>query len=125
MNKELTEEEIYAIADVFKSFGDCCSQIQEKVDHALNVFGKRFEKSESAATETEKPTEQEFNDNYWEDKQSDKGPYSQTSKRENNNSTSFQKLQKYIKNHNGFAVLHGFKFWTFSSNQEVLGRRKV
>jgi len=72
----------------------------------------------------EKPTFEEINSQKWTDKTSDKGAYQTTNKTDNQNSLAFQKLQKYLKEHNGFAILHGYKTWQFSNNQDILARRK-
>ena len=41
--------------------------------------------------------------------------------------TGFNKrsLQKHIKDHNGFVILNGMKYWTFSNNPDIIGRRKA
>ena len=72
----------------------------------------------------EKPTREEINSQKWTDKTSDKGAYQTTNKTDNSNSAAFQKLQKYLKDNNGFAILHGFKLWQFSNNPDILARRK-
>jgi len=96
--------------------------LEEKVDleNIINIFGKPI----MEATKAEKPTQEEISSQKWTDKTSDKGAYQTTSKTDNNNSAAFQKLQKYLKDHNGFAILHGFKLWQFSNNPDILARRK-
>ncbi len=93
----------------------------EALDELLNELGKPIM---DAATKAEKPTLEEINSQKWTDKTSDKGAYQTTSKKDNQNSAAFQKLQAYIKQHNGFCVLHDFKIWIFSNNSDVIGRRK-
>jgi len=94
----------------------------EALDELLDELGKPFTEEEPKA---EKPTLEEVNFQKWTDKTSEKGPYQTTSKTDNQNSTAFQKLQTYINKHGGFVILHGFKIWTFSNNQEILGRRRT
>jgi len=92
----------------------------EALDELLNEIGKPI----MEATKAEKPTIEEFSSLRYVDKTSEKGVYQTTNKTDNQNSLAFQKLQKYLKEHNGFAVLHGFKIWQFSNNQDILARRK-
>jgi len=93
----------------------------EDLQNLLNVLGKPILEG---PTKTEKPTLEEINSQKWTDKTSDKGAYQTTNKTDNQNSASFQKLQKYLESHKGFAILHGFKTWQFSNNQDILARRK-
>jgi len=100
----------------------------EGIDEAVNELGKIVLDEETPGDqvlgEAPKPTLEEINSQKWTDKTSDKGAYQTTNKTDNNNSAVFQKLQKYLKDHNGFAILHGFKLWQFSNNPDILARRK-
>ena len=93
----------------------------EAIDELLNELGKPIMET---ATKAEKPTLEEIGSLRYVDKTSDKGPYKTADKKDNPNNPAFLKLQKYLKEHNGFAVLHGFKLWSFSTNQDIIGRRK-
>ena len=100
----------------------------EGIDEAISELGKivlgEEKPSDKPSGEAPKPTLEEINSQIWTDKTSDKGAYQTTNKTDNQNSIAFQKLQKYLKEHNGFAILHGFKLWQFSNNQDILARRK-
>ena len=100
----------------------------EGIDEAVNELGKIVLDEETPGDqvlgEAPKPTLEEINSQKWTDKTSDKGAYQTTNKTDNQNSASFQKLQKYLESHKGFAILHGFKTWQFSNNQDILARRK-
>ena len=96
---------------------------------SLQKEGLLIEESKAVAEteqpkEAEKPTLDEISSLRYEDKTSEKGPYKTASKSDNLDNPAFQKLQNYIKEHNGFVIIHGFKFWTFSDNPDILGRRK-
>jgi hypothetical protein len=96
---------------------------------SLHEEGKLLEESKKVAEaekpkETEKPTLDEISSLRYIDKTGDKGPYKQANKSDNPNNPAFQKLQKYLEEHKGFAILHGFKFWQFSNNPGTIGRRK-
>jgi hypothetical protein len=96
---------------------------------SLHKEGLLIEESKAVAEsekpkEAEKPTLDEISSLFYVDKTGDKGPFKQTSKSDNPNNPAFQKLQNYLKEHNGFVVLHGFTFWTFSNNPDIIGRRK-
>jgi len=93
----------------------------EALDELLNELGKPIMET---ATKAEKPTLEDISSLKYVDKTSDKGPYKTASKTDNQNSVAFQKIQKYLEDHNGFAILHGFKLWQFSNNLDILGRRK-
>jgi len=117
----MNEEERDAIAKYVATIGNACRTIIEDGDHLLNVLGKPYTEEQP---KTEKPTLEDISSLKYEDKESDKGPYKMVSKSGNPNNPAFQKLQKYLKDHDGFAVLHGFKFWIFSNNSDIIGRRK-
>jgi hypothetical protein len=109
------------IFDVFKDLKATALSLHEE--------GKLLEQSKKVAEaetpkEAEKPTLDEISSLKYVDKTSDKGPYKTASKSDNPNNSAFTKLQKYLEDHKGFAILHGFKFWQFSNNPDVIGRRK-
>ncbi len=97
------------------------SKIIEAGDHLLNVLGKPYTEEQPKA---EKPTLEEISSLNTEDKVSDKGPYKTISKTNNQNNSAFQKLQSYIKQHNNFVVLHGYKMWNFQ-NSDIIGKKKT
>jgi len=98
--------------------------LQEKADleNILNIFGKEILEPKSA-TKTEKPSLEEIGSLRYVDKTSDKGAYKTASLTDNPNNPAFLKLQKYLKDHNNFAILHGYKIWNFQ-NSDLIGRRK-
>jgi len=96
---------------------------------SMHEDGKLLEESKKVAEaeepkKTEKPSLEEISSLRYVDKTSDKGPYKTASKTDNPNNPAFQKLQNYLTEHDGFVILHGFKFWKFSNNPDILGRRK-
>jgi len=93
----------------------------EALDELLNELGKPIMEEEPKA---EKPSLEEIGSLRYVDKTSDKGPYKTASLTDNQNNPAFQKLQMYLKEHKGFAILHGFKIWVFSNNPDTIGRRK-
>lgn len=95
----------------------------EDINESMSGLGK-IVLGEETETTRGKPTLEEINSQKWTDKTSDKGAYQTTSKTDNQNSVAFQKLQKYLEDHKGFAILHGFKLWQFSNNPDILARRK-
>ena len=117
----MNQEEREAIADYIVATCDAYRKIIETGDHLINVLGKPILE---AGAKTEKPSLEEISSLRYVDKTSDKGPYKTASLANNPENPAFLKLQKYLEDHKGFAILHGFKFWTFSNNQDVLGRRK-
>jgi len=116
----VNEEERLIWGKYLSSVANSRRQELEALDELLSELGKPI----LEATKAEKPTSEEIDSQKWTDKTSDKGAYQTTSKTENQNSLAFQKLQKYLKEHNGFAILHGYKTWQFSNNQDILARRK-
>ena len=92
----------------------------EDLENLLNILGKPIMDAKPSA----KPTLDEISSLRYVNKTSDKGAYKTASKTDNPNNAAFLKLQKYLKEHKGFAILHGFKFWQFSNNPDVIGRRK-
>jgi hypothetical protein len=107
---------------------DCFKDLKATV-LSLQKEGALIEESKQVAEaetpkEVEKPTLDEISSLRYENKESDKGPYKVTTKTDNSDNPAFEKLQKYLESHKDFAVLHGFKFWRFSNNPDVIGRRK-
>jgi hypothetical protein len=109
---------------------ECFKELKATV-LSLHKEGLLIEESKAVAEaetpkpkEAEKPTLDEISSLFYADRTGDKGPFKQTSKADNLNNAAFTKLQNYLKEHNGFAVLHGFKFWIFSNNPDIIGRRK-
>lgn len=111
MNDESLAEAVVDFANAIES-----AAVQLKMRIA-----KKFAPEE---TKAEKPSLEEISSLFYVDKTSDKGAYKTTSKTDNPNNPVFLKLQRYLKDHNNFTVLHGFKFWIFSNNQDIIGRRK-
>lgn len=124
----MKEEERQAIGKYVMATINAFQQIKEEGESLLAVLGKPYietiVKPITEKIETDKPTEKEFNSLYWEDKEGAKGAFQQTSKIGNQNHINFRKLQTYLKAHNGFAILHDFKTWLYSSNPDLIGRRK-
>ena len=116
----MNEDNIRLFGTLFSELRDLDQKRAGIFDEFLNNIGKPI----MEATKAEKPTLEEINSQKWTDKTSEKGAYQTTSKQDNINSAAFQKLQKYLKDHNGFAILHGFKCWQFSNNPDILARRK-
>lgn len=100
----------------------------EGIDEAISELGKivlgEEKTSDKPSGEAPKPTLDEISSLKYVNKTSDKGPYKTVNLTDNPNNPAFLKLQKYLKEHNGFAILHGFKLWQFSNNPDILGRRK-
>jgi hypothetical protein len=95
---------------------------------SLQKEGLLIEESKKVAEaetpkETEKPTLAEIQSLRSEEKVSDKGSYQLITKITNKDKPEFYKLQKYLKECKGFAILHGFKFWSFD-NPDKIGYRK-
>jgi hypothetical protein len=67
----------------------------------------------------------DFSKLFWEEKQGEKGPFSQTSEKANQNSILWQQLKAKLKEHQGFWQNSGFKFWFDLKNETVIDRRKV
>ena len=113
------------VIDTFKDLKATVFQLHEE--------GKLLEESKKAVeaehiektkqTDEEKPTLDEIGSLRYVDKTSDKGPYKTADKKDNPNNPAFTKLQKYLKDHNNFAILHGYKLWNFA-NSDIIGRRK-
>ena len=100
----------------------------EGIDEAVNELAKIVLDEEKPQTKAEqpkaeKPTLDEISSLRYVDKTSEKGPYKTASKTDNPNNSAFQKLQNYIKEHNNFVILHGYKLWNFQ-NSDTIGRRK-
>ena len=114
-------EELQNFGKYFAEKATAIRQELESTDELVTELDKLIMETLS---KTEKPTEQEINSLKCVDKTSEKGPYQTTSKTDNQDNPAFQKLQKYIAEHNGFVILHGFKLWQFSNNPEIIGRRK-
>jgi hypothetical protein len=112
--------------NVFDCFKDLKATVLslQKEGLLLDESKKAAESEPTQPTKPEKPTLDEISSFRYEDKESDKGPYKTASKSDNPGNPAFTKLQKYLEEHKGFAVLHGFKFWQFSNNPDVIGRRK-
>jgi len=91
----------------------------EALDELLNELGKPI----MEATKAEKPTLEDVGSLIYVDKTSDKGPYKTANLTDNPNNPAFLKLQKYLKDHNNFAILYGFKLWNFQ-NSDTIGRRR-
>jgi len=96
---------------------------------SMHEEGKLLEESKKVVEaeepkKAEKPSLEEISSLRYVDKTTDKGPYKTASKTDSPNNPAFQRLQNYIKEHDGFVILHGFKFWSFSNNPDILGRRK-
>jgi len=87
----------------------------EALDELLNEIGKPIIEEEPKA---EKPSLEEINSLKSTEKTSSKGQYQLITKTENSNNPAFQKLQSYLKEHNGFVPLHGLKLWLFSNDAE-------
>lgn len=114
-------DETKNIFDVFKDLKATVLSLQK--EGLLTEESKKVAETESPQ-EAEKPTLDEIGSLFYVDKTGDKEPYKQTSKSDNPNNPAFTKLQKYLEDHKGFAILHGFKFWSFSDNPDIIGRRK-
>ncbi len=113
------------IIDVFKDLKATVFQLHE--EGKLLEESKKVVESEKQNLDTghaQKPTLDEIGSLRYVDKTSDKGPYKTASKTDNPNNLAFLKLQKYLEDHKGFAILHGFKLWQFSNNPDILARRK-
>jgi len=109
------------IFDVFKELKALVLSLHEE--------GKLIEESKKVAEaeqpqEAQKPSLDEISSLKYIEKTSDKGPYKTASKSDNPDNPAFQKLQKYLEEHKGFVILYGFKFWTFTDNTDIIGRRK-
>ena len=85
------------------------------IDELLNAIGKPI----LEAKKTEQPTQQEIESLKNVEKVSSKGPYQLISKEDNTGNSAFEKLQNYIKEHNGFVVLHGLKCWNFDKSDKI------
>ena len=67
----------------------------------------------------------DYNKLFWEDLQSTKGPFQQTSKKATNNSDLFQELKAKLKKHKGFCIIGPFKYWFHYQDQDIIDRRKM
>ncbi|MCW3985317.1 MAG: hypothetical protein NWE91_02770 [Candidatus Bathyarchaeota archaeon] len=62
---------------------------------------------------------------FWEPKEGQRGKFEQTSKSANNNSTLWQDLKAWLEKNNGKAQLGEHFIWQFSTDQNVVGRKKT
>ena len=117
---------VTASVDATENPIEVCKDLKVLV-FSMHEEGKQLEeqpKPPSQPLPSKKPTLDEISSLFYVDKTGDKGPFKQASKQDNPNNPAFTKLQKHLQEHKGFAVLHGFKFWTFSNNPDIIGRRK-
>jgi len=116
----MNETDIQLFGKLVSELRDLDQRRTEIFSEFLTEIGKPFTET---PTKTEKPTLDEIGSLRYVDKTSDKGPYKTASLTDNPNNPTFLKLQKYLKDHNNFAVLHGYKIWNFQ-NSDTIGRRK-
>jgi len=81
------------------------------------------EQLEKAKPPEAKRDPKDFNKLFWENRNGNKGPYEATGKKANNNSELYQDLHKIIKDKGGFCVLGSHKYWVFSNDPDMIGRR--
>lgn len=100
-----------------------------KAETVLTEFLVKVRDAANEALDQLTPTEakhdaKDFDKLNWSEKQGTKGAYQQTGKEANNNSELFGDLQKILGDHKGFCVIGDYKYWSFSKNPDVVGRRK-
>jgi hypothetical protein len=118
----LTDEERQALAEYFVLRVKGILEEKEAAEHVLNILGKSILEAKAA----DKPTLTEIQSLKSETKTSAKGDYQLITKAENSGNPAFEKLRSYIKDHKGFAQIHGFKAWLFGNDPEKkIGLRKI
>jgi hypothetical protein len=70
---------------------------------------------------TRKPTEAQFNGQKWVTKEGSRGNYEQV---EYDGSPEFKALSEYVKGHDGFCKIYGFKVWFHNNDEKVIDRKR-
>ena len=66
----------------------------------------------------------EYDKLFWEKREGAKGIFERTSKKATNNHSTFQALQKTVKEHKGFCHIGGYRYWFDQNDEDVIDRRK-
>ncbi len=100
-----------------------CTVLEAACVDLKQQIAQRNGVTEETENKETRPNEEAINKLFWETQHGSRGDYQQTSKTANHNHATFQALQTYLKKHNGFVMLGSFKYWLFSSNQDIIGRK--
>lgn len=96
--------------------------IRDGLTMATDGINKILESTEpKEQLKTDKPTEKEFNDLRWIKKDGSNGSYEQL---QNDNSNTYKKLVEYLKTHNGFSSLYGFKVFFHFKDENLIDRKR-
>jgi len=99
---------------------DLYVKLRDHHQAVADAYNEELEKHRPPET-AEKPTETQFNSLQWTTKEGTKGNYQQT---EDDSSEDFSNLSDYIKAHQGFCKLYGWKVWLHNNNPDIIDRRR-
>jgi hypothetical protein len=94
-------------------------------DAAAMMADAANEYLESLAPPEAKEEALDYSKLFWEKKQGEKGEYEQTSEKVNQNCDLWKKLKAKVKEHKGFWLNSGYKFWFHQQDESVIDRRKA
>ena len=102
---------------------DFANAIEAAAVNLKHRIAQRHGVTKEETKPTEKPKKEEIQALKSTQKTSSKGPYQLITKAENSGNPVFEMLQNYLKQHNGYAILHDLKIWSFD-NPDKIGYRK-
>ena len=112
----MNDTERESLAYFVVSVGNAFRLINKAGDSLVDVLGKPVLADSSA-----KPSVQVFNSLNWISKEGLKGSYEQA---ENDNSEDFEAISRYVVDHKGFCILHGFKVWLHNNDPSLIDRKR-